>query len=96
MNIHWKDDAEAEAPIFWPPDAKNWLIWKGLDAGKDWRQKEKKVVENEIVSITDSVGMNLSKHQEKMKDREAQHTAVHGVTKSQTWLSNWTNNSNNK
>ena len=30
-------DAEAETPILWPPDAKNWLIWKDLDAGKDWR-----------------------------------------------------------
>ena len=34
-------DAEAETPILWPPDAKNWLIWKDPDAGKDWRQEEK-------------------------------------------------------
>ena len=34
-------DAEVEAPIFWPPDVKSWLIGKDLDAGKDWRQKEK-------------------------------------------------------
>ena len=33
-------DAEAETPIFWPPDAKNWLIWKDPDAGKDWRQEK--------------------------------------------------------
>ena len=33
-----RTDAEAEMPIFWPPDAKNWLIWKDPDAGKDWRQ----------------------------------------------------------
>ena len=33
-------DAEAEAAILWPPDAKNWLIWKDPDAGKDWRQEE--------------------------------------------------------
>ena len=32
---------DAEAPILWPPDAKNWLIWKDPDAGKDWRQEEK-------------------------------------------------------
>ena len=32
-----RTDAEAETPILWPPDAKNWLIWKDLDAGKDWR-----------------------------------------------------------
>ena len=34
-------DAEAEAPILWPPDAKSWLIWKDADAGKDWEQEEK-------------------------------------------------------
>ena len=34
-------DAEAEAPIIWPPDMKNWLIEKDTDAGKDWRQEEK-------------------------------------------------------
>ena len=36
-----RTDVEAEAPILWPPDAKNWLIWKDRDAGKDWRQEEK-------------------------------------------------------
>ena len=36
-----RTDAEAEAPIFWPPDAKNWITGKDSDAGKDWRQKEK-------------------------------------------------------
>ena len=43
----WRTDAEA--PIFWPPDAKSWLIGKDPDAGKDWRQKEKKTVEDEMV-----------------------------------------------
>ena len=42
-------DAEAEAPIFWPPDVKSWLIWKDSDAGKDWREKEKWVAEEEMV-----------------------------------------------
>ena len=42
-------DAEAEASILWPPDAKSWLIGKDPDAGKDWRQKEKMAVENEMV-----------------------------------------------
>ena len=37
-----KTDAEPEAPIFWPPDAKNWLIGKDTDAGKDWKQEEEK------------------------------------------------------
>ena len=40
---------EAEAPIFWPPDAKNWLIGKDLDAGKDWGQEEKRTIEDETV-----------------------------------------------
>ena len=44
-----RTDAEAEAPILWPPDAKNWLIWKDPDAGKDWRQEEKGMTEDEMV-----------------------------------------------
>ena len=43
-----KTDAEAEAPILWPPDAKNWLIGKNPDAGKDWRQEEKGSTEDEM------------------------------------------------
>ena len=42
-------DAEAEAPMCWPPDVKNWLIGKDHDAGKDWRQEEKGMTEDEIV-----------------------------------------------
>ena len=41
-----RTDAEAETPILWPPDAKNWLIVKDPDAGKDWRQKEKRMTED--------------------------------------------------
>ena len=41
--------AEAETLILWPPDVKNWLIWKDPDAGKDWRQEEKGMTENEMV-----------------------------------------------
>ena len=41
-----RTDAEAETPIFWPPDAKNWLIGKDPDAGKDWRQEEKETTED--------------------------------------------------
>ena len=44
-----RTDAEAEAPILWPPDANNWLIRKGLDSGKDWRQKEKGTTEDKMV-----------------------------------------------
>ena len=44
-----RTDAEAEAPIFWPPDVKNWVIWKDPDAGKDWRWEEKRTTEDEMV-----------------------------------------------
>ena len=44
-----RTDAEAETPILWPPDAKNGLIWKDPDAGKDWRQEEKGMTEDEMV-----------------------------------------------
>ena len=44
-----RTDVEAEAPVFWPPDAKSWLIWKDTDVGKDWRQEEKGTTENEMV-----------------------------------------------
>ena len=41
--------AEAETPVLWPPDEKNWLIWKDPDAGKDWGQEEKGMTEDEMV-----------------------------------------------
>ena len=44
-------DAEAETPILWPPDAKNWLILKDPDAGKDGRQEEKGTTEDEMASL---------------------------------------------
>ena len=44
-----RTDIEAETPIFWPPDAKSWLIWKDPDVGKDWGQEEKGTTEDELV-----------------------------------------------
>ena len=44
-----RPDVEAEIPILWPPDAKNWLIWKDRDAGRDWGQEEKGTTEDELV-----------------------------------------------
>ena len=48
VSIQVKGKTEAEAPILWPPDAKNWLTGKDLDAGKDWRQEEKGTTEDEM------------------------------------------------
>ena len=85
-----RTDAEAEAPIFWPPDAKIWVIGKDPNAGKDWRQ-EKRTMEDKMVGWYHWLkDMSLSKLQEMGKHREAWPAIVHGVRKSWTQLSNWT------
>ena len=43
-----RNDAKGEAPVLWSPDAKNWLIGKDPDDGKDWRQEEKRMTEDEL------------------------------------------------
>ena len=85
-----RTDANAETPILWPPDAKNWLIGKGPEAGKDWREEEKQTTEDEN-DITDSMDMSLSKLRKLVRNREAWYAAAHGVARSRTWLSNWVN-----
>ena len=83
-----RSDAEAETPILWPPDAKNWLIWKDPDAGKiEGSRRGQQRVRWWMASPSD---MSLSKLQELVVDMEAWSAAVHGVAKSQTRLSNWT------
>ena len=84
-------NSEAGTVILWSPDAKNQLIGKDPDAGKDWRQKEKGMTVDDMDDITDTMDMSLSRPQELVMDREAWHAAAHGVAKSDMteWL-NWT------
>ena len=86
-----RTDVEAEIPILWLPDEKSWLIGKDPDAGKDWRQRRRGQQRMRwLDSITDSMDMSLSKLWGVGDGQGGWHAAVHGVTKSWTRLSNWT------
>ena len=78
---------DAEAPIFWPPDVKNWLIRKNPDAGQDWRQEEKGITEDEMIGWYHQLD---EFDQASVVGDEQGSLAVHGVTESRTWLSDWT------
>ena len=90
-----RTDAEAEAPILWSPDVKSQLFGKDPDAGKDWGQKEK--------AEDDMAGEHhwFNEHEFEQilgnsETREAWFATVHGVSKSQTLLSNWTTTKENE
>ena len=80
-----RTDVEAEITILWPHDAKNWLIWKDPDAGKDLM---KGLTEDEMVGWYH--WLNGPEFEQASGVGKAWWAAVHGVTRSWTWLSNWT------
>ena len=89
-----RTDVEVEAPILWPSDVKSQLIGKDSEAGKDRRPKEKGMTEDEMVGWRH--WLNGHEFEEMVKDGEAWCDVVHGVAKSQTWVSDWTTTTTTK
>ena len=83
-----RNDAKAETAVLWPPHENSWLIGKDSDAGRDWRQ-EKGTTEDKMAGWHHWLDGRLSELQELVMDREAWRAAIHGVAKSRTRLSNW-------
>ena len=90
-----RTDVEAEIPILWPSDAKSWLIWKDPDAGKDWGQEETGTTENEMAGWHHWLNGHGFGWTPGVGDGQGglsimNRAVVHGVTKSWTRLSEWT------
>ena len=85
-----RTSCEAESLILWPPRPKSWLIGKDSDAGRDWGQ-ENGTTEDEMAGWHHRLdGHEFGELREMVMHREAWHAVIHGVTNSQTWLSDWT------
>ena len=85
-----RNDAKAETPVLWPPHAKSWLIGKDSDAGRDWGQEEKGMTEDEMAVWHHLLDGREFEWTPGVGDGQELRAAVHGVTKSRTQLSDWT------
>ena len=88
-----RTDIVAESPILWPPDVKNWLIWKDPDAGKDWRREEKGTTEDEMVGWCHRLSGHEFGYIPGVDDGQgglAWKELDNGFAKSWTQMSNWT------
>ena len=86
-----RTDVEAETPIFWPPDAKSWLIGKDPDVGKDWKQEEKGTTEDEMIERHHRLNGYEFEQAPGVSDGQGSLVCCSpGVWKNQTQLKDWT------